>query len=83
MAVVVDQMDGLAAVAEAIADGSIIGIEGDGELRWAAAAEEDDVRAGANDGIIREAEVSAQGPLVAQPPARLGKWEGSRRYKVR
>ena len=59
MATFIDQMDGLTAVGQSIADGSIIGIDGDGGLSRIAAAEEDDVRARGNEGIGREEEVVA------------------------
>ena len=43
MATFVDQMDGFTGVGQSITDFSIVGIDGDGEPRRVAAAEEDDV----------------------------------------
>ena len=69
VAVVVGQANFLAAVGQAVADFSVVGIDGDGESRWSAAAEEDDVRAGGDLCTGRELEVGTQRPAVAQPPA--------------
>ena len=58
MAMIVDQIDGFAGVGQSITDAPIVGVDGDGELRGVAAAEEDDVGVGFNDGIGWEAEVT-------------------------
>ena len=64
IAIVVDQVDGLAGVGQSIADGPIVGIDGAGKPRRPATAEEDDVRAGFNDGVAWEAEVITEGACV-------------------
>ena len=67
-AVGVGQDDFLAAVFQTVANAPVVGINGDGESRWSAAAEKDDVRAGGDSRAIRELEVGAQRLAVAQPP---------------
>ena len=66
---VVNQLDVLAFVGQSVANASVISIDGNGESRRVAAAEEDDVRAGFNDSIGREAKVSVRRRAVAQTPA--------------
>ena len=41
IASVVNQVDSLAFIGQAVADFAIVGIDGDGKFRWVAAAEED------------------------------------------
>ena len=43
MAVVIDQVDRLAAVLQAVANAPVVGIDGDGEPRGLATAKEDEV----------------------------------------
>ena len=59
MAIIVDQVDGFAGVGQSIADGTVVSIDGDGEFRRIAAAEENEIGVGLYDGIGREAEVIA------------------------
>ena len=66
---VVDQADILAAIGQSVADASVVGIDRDRESRRVAAAEEDDVRAGFNNGVSGELEVGVRRRAVAQAPA--------------
>ena len=72
MAIVVDQANHLALAGQSIADFSVVGIDGDGESRRVAAAEEDDVRAGFDDGVGGELEVFLRSRAVAQLPVGQG-----------
>ena len=62
---IVNQTDGFPCIGQSVANAPVVGIDGDGELRRIAAAEEDEVGVGFNDGVGREVEVPTWGP---QPP---------------
>ena len=62
---------------QAVADASVVGIDGDGEPRGLTAAKEDEVRARGHDGVARKAEVIAERPRVAQPPTGEGDGYGT------
>ena len=66
---VIEQANLLAAVGQSVADAPVVGINGDGESRRIAAAEEDDVRAGGDFGVGGELEKVARRRVVAQAPA--------------
>ena len=80
---VVEQANSLAAVFQSVANCSIVGIDGDGESRRVAAAEEDDVRAGFNDGVGRELEAVVRSTCCRPTASRLYRRMLNRRYKVR
>ena len=66
----INQTNLFSAVGQSVADAPVVGIDGDGESRRVAAAEEDDVRAGFDDGVGWELEETVRRlAAVAQPPA--------------